>query len=335
MNNLTYLVRTLILSVCILVFGSQSAGAWTWVLHHDGQAPAPIGPTINGGGKLIQRQNYSPGSNSQRWSFVENGNGRHMIVNLASKKCLNAYQPQPGSRPNDFLCSRDDKEQQFRVRKLKDVPHSEPAMDVMLQVADIYHNGQGLCLNDANGVFKLDICNQANQGMVFRMDRVSTFIATEIVNQGTEASRNSSSGGSRTLRRVVINNSRKVKGPSLIRTGGSYGGVAWKDHEHPFKVIQAGLDQNQGNRQCLIEYQNMPVSTGYTRKIGLDYPSANNSFEVNIGGINYTFDQDLSKSGNEEYEFVVRVIRALDGENIYEQWHIWYHKSAGICVANR
>ena len=129
---------------------------------------------------------------------------------------------------------------------------------------------------------------------------------------------------------------------TLIRTGGGYGGVAWAPHEHPFRYMgPEKYDQNTGNGVCINKWLDLPLTQQVVLGAALKSSLTANG-EVNISGKLYkvigaeaglglssTTDIDI----NAQYTFYIKT--AADNANIYDQWHIWYHVDANMCVANK
>jgi hypothetical protein len=128
----------------------------------------------------------------------------------------------------------------------------------------------------------------------------------------------------------------------LIRTGGSFGDVYWQVHEHPFKYLQGEkYDQTTGNRVCGNKWLEMPATE--TAVIGRNLKNsvtAKGEFEIQgsyyqiigaKGGMGLSGTTDIEDTTT--YKLFVK--KALDGANIYQQWHIWYHAESNICVANQ
>lgn len=80
-----------------------------------------------------------------------------------------------------------------------------------------------------------------------------------------------------------------------------FDGFEFQNHEHPYFLIDdTEYDQLEGDKVCLNRWRDLPtVKINHESNTSLPYRSS------------------------------------FDGINIYNQWHIWYHRSAGICVANK
>jgi hypothetical protein len=160
---------------------AKSASAWTWVLHHGGQALNTNNnfARINGGGPRLSTWSLNHNDPYQRISFVGNGTHadgsfRFMLVQQSTGLCINTYRPTNWSKINTFACNRNDPQQQFKLNVLRD--YGNGAMDVMVQVSNT-----NFCIDTPNRVNGGDViiwgCEPTNPNQVFRMDKVSDYIA--------------------------------------------------------------------------------------------------------------------------------------------------------------
>jgi hypothetical protein len=144
-------LSALVIMLGLLAASAKSVSAWTWVLHHQGQALNTNNnfQRINNGGPRLSTWQLNHNDPDQRLGFVENGNGRHMIVHQSTGLCLNVMSPSLSRLVNTYTCNRNDPEQQFRVHLLRD--YGNYNMDVMIKLAQQY-NGVDLCLDNYDRV---------------------------------------------------------------------------------------------------------------------------------------------------------------------------------------
>jgi Ricin-type beta-trefoil lectin domain len=180
-HSFNYLI-TILVSAGFILATPGLAGAWTWVLHHQGQALNTNNnyQRINNGGPRLSTWQLNHNDPDQRMGFVGNGNHadgsfRFMIVQQSTGLCLNVLSPAPNQRVNTYACNRNDPEQQFKLNVLRDFGNS--TMDVTVQVSNT-----NLCVDNYdrfNGsVVQVHYCNTQNENHVWRMDKVSEYIPT-------------------------------------------------------------------------------------------------------------------------------------------------------------
>jgi Ricin-type beta-trefoil lectin domain len=183
--NLTSFVSKLsamVVFLLLLIANTKSVSAWTWVLHHQGQALNTNNnfQRINNGGPRLSTWALNHNDPDQRIGFVGNGNHsdgsfKFMLVQQSTGLCLNVLNPAPNVRVNTYTCNRNDPEQQWKLNVLRD--YGNGALDVTVQVSNT-----NLCLDNydrLNGsVVQVHYCNTANSNHVWRMDKVSEYIPT-------------------------------------------------------------------------------------------------------------------------------------------------------------
>ena len=176
------------------------AGAWTWVLHHQGWAPNTNWnwTSIHQGGPRVGVWNYDKNDPDQQISFVEN-NGGHMLVNITTGLCYNVAIQQPLKEVNTYECDRNDPEQQFKVHNAGNV--APDVMNVMIQLKDT-----NFCFANSEryqyGKLVVDYCRwgQNHPDQMFYMEKVSDYIHSISTNTYSTS---------------------PAPGLTLIRTGGS------------------------------------------------------------------------------------------------------------------
>ena len=356
-------LRTLVAAVLLTVFGANQAGAWTWVLHHQGFAP---NSNANWTNLRVGVYSYDKNDPDQQISFVEN-NGGHMLVNLSNtlnpKLCYTASSTNLLAELVLRTCDRANPMQQFKVHNAGNV--APDVMNVMIQLKDT-----NLCFANSEqynyGRLVVDNCRwgQNHADQFFYMEKVNNYIHQI--------------GAAPQPRTYKVRATKVEQGARLIRTGGSHIlGKQWGDIENPFFVTQNEYQwgngpegQRKGNRECTIIFQNTApnmVSVNKAKDVSVYFNeegelvlagsiglNANVEAEVDanslgIGGItgggsgggNFatsaekkSLDQvsrTVSSNDNIEFQYLLALDRKTPLVNV---GHIWYHMSLGVCVAN-
>ena len=153
------------------------AGAWTWVLHHQGFAP---NSNANWTNLRVGVYSYDKNDPDQQISFVWNeSKGAHMLVNLSNtlnpKLCYTASSTNLLAELVLRTCDRTNSMQQFKVHNAGNV--APDVMNVMVQLKDT-----NLCFANSErynyGKLVVDNCRwgQNHADQFFYMEKVSEYI---------------------------------------------------------------------------------------------------------------------------------------------------------------
>lgn len=128
----------------------------------------------------------------------------------------------------------------------------------------------------------------------------------------------------------------------LIRTGG--GSYSTKRWEHDFAYIGSQkYSQTEGNFKCVALHRELRnTDTKVELVLGSQIaPTSRNSVEAGVnvrlpkvGEVTISEDHYNKIESNTTGTFQFKFLYARDGKNIYRPKHIWYHRDAGICIAN-